>query len=85
MDDQIAIPPPVSSDHNATIHPGTGESAGNGTDNTLRGELAHFRYEAAAMRFMSSLAGAKRRVYQLVFAATVAAGVLTLLAAWTTS
>ncbi len=57
----------------------------HGTDNTLRGELAHFRYEAAAMRFMSSLAGAKRRVYQLVFAATVAAGVLTLLAAGTTS
>ncbi|TDB57929.1 hypothetical protein C5467_11160 [Photorhabdus khanii subsp. guanajuatensis] len=56
-----------------------------GTYNTLRGEFAHFRYEAAAMRFMNSAAGAKRRIYQLVFAATVAAGVLTLLAAWTTS
>lgn len=56
-----------------------------GTDNTLRGEFAHFRYEAAALRFMSNAAGAKRRIYQLVFAATVAAGVLTLLAAWTTS
>lgn len=56
-----------------------------GTDSTLRGEFAHFRYEAAALRFMSSAAGAKRRIYQLVFAATVAAGVLTLLAAWTTS
>ncbi|EOW9487323.1 hypothetical protein ACOCGL_002762 [Vibrio cholerae] len=56
-----------------------------GTDNTLRGEFAHFRYEAAALRFMNSAAGAKRRIYQLVFAATVAAGVLTLLAAWTTS
>ncbi|MDF4372513.1 hypothetical protein P3381_24680, partial [Vibrio parahaemolyticus] len=30
-------------------------------------------------------AGAKRRIYQLVFSATVAAGALTMLAAWTTS
>lgn len=55
------------------------------TDRTLRGELAHFRYEAAALRFMSSTEGAKRRIYQLVFSATVTAGVLALLAAWTTS
>ncbi|ELT7570176.1 hypothetical protein R9Y00_002133 [Vibrio cholerae] len=56
-----------------------------GTDSTLRGEFAHFRYEAAALRFMSDTAGAKRRIYQLVFSATVAAGALTMLAAWTTS
>ena len=56
-----------------------------GTDSTLRGEFAHFRYEAAALRFMSGTAGAKRRIYQLVFSATVAAGALTMLAAWTTS
>ncbi|WP_283631430.1 hypothetical protein, partial [Shewanella baltica] len=52
-----------------------------GTNNTLRGEFAHFRYEAAALRFMNSAARAKRRIYQLVFTATVAAGVLTLLVA----
>ncbi|MBD3719249.1 hypothetical protein IE995_26980 [Klebsiella pneumoniae] len=55
-----------------------------GTDSTLRGEFAHFRYEAAALRFMSGTV-AKRRIYQLVFSATVAAGALTMLAAWTTS
>ncbi len=56
-----------------------------GTDSPVRGEFARFRYEAVALRFMSSTAGAKRRIYQLVFSATVAAGVLTLLAAWTIS
>lgn len=73
----------------ATNHPrptlSTCPQSPQGTDSTLRGEFAHFRYEAAALRFMSSTAGAKRRIYQLVFSATVAAGVLTLLAAWTTS
>lgn len=56
-----------------------------GNENTLRGEFAHFRYEAAALRFMTSIEGAKRRVYQVVFAATVALGLLALLAANTSS
>lgn len=55
------------------------------TDSPVRSDFAHFRYEAPPLRFMSSTAGAKRRIYQLVFLATVVAGVLTLLAVWTIS
>jgi len=50
--------------------------------NTLLGEFAHSRHEESAKRFMRSTAKMKRRLYHLVFAVTVAAGVLTLLAAW---
>lgn len=52
------------------------------TESMLRGELAHYRYEEAALRFMSSTAKAKRQIYHLVFSATIAAGILTLLAIW---
>ncbi|ENI5910466.1 MULTISPECIES: hypothetical protein [Gammaproteobacteria] len=54
-------------------------------ENTLRGEQAHLRYESAAQRLMNHAAQAKHQFYRVVFSATVAMGLLTLLAAWTTN
>ncbi|KAB0589149.1 hypothetical protein F7P84_15315 [Edwardsiella anguillarum] len=63
-----------------------GSVAHKGSSNTLRGELAHARYESTVLRFMTNTSGTtKHRFYQLVFSATVALGVLTLLAAWITT
>lgn len=52
-------------------------------ENTLRGEMAHLRYESAAQRFMNHAAQGKHQIYRVVFSATVAMGLLTLLVAWT--
>ncbi|MDM9305894.1 MULTISPECIES: hypothetical protein [Gammaproteobacteria] len=62
-----------------------GKSLATHNENTLRGEMAHLRYESAALRFMNHAAQAKHRIYRVVFSATVAMGLLTLLAAWTTN
>lgn len=61
------------------------QSLASHNENTLRGEQAHLRYESAAQRFMNHAAQAKHQFYRVVFSATVAMGLLTLLAAWTTN
>jgi hypothetical protein len=54
-------------------------------ENTRRGERAHLRYESAAQQLMNHAAQAKHQFYRVAFSATVAMGLLTLLAAWTTN
>lgn len=61
------------------------QSLASHNEDTLRGERAHLRYESAALRFMNHAAQSKHQIYRVVFSATVALGLLTLLAAWTTN